>query len=318
MSNNTKDKCYKSSKILSNILEAVGGTPMIRLSRVVEDCPASILAKVEFLNPSGSAKARTALGMILDAERKGIINSKSVIVEPTSGNQGIALAMVGAVRGYRTIIVMPETMSIERRKLIQAYGAEVVLTPAAEDVNGAIKKAQEIAKSIPNAWMPNQFENAANPLFHQQTTAMEILDQLDGPIDAFVAGVGTGGTISGVAGILKKHFPKMKVYAVEPANSAVIAGHSPGEHKIQGIGDGFVPKNLDLDILDAPISVSDEDAIYTARKLAREEGLLVGISSGAAVWAACQVGKQLGAGKKVLTLLVDTGERYLSTDLFSE
>ena len=305
-------------KVCHNILEAVGNTPLVKLNRVANHCPASILAKVEFTNPSGSAKVRTALGMIIAAEKEGVLNSNSVIVEPSSGNQGVALAMVGAVRGYRTIIVMPETMSIERQKLIKAYGAEVVSTPADQDVDGAVKRAQEIVNSMPNAWMPNQFENISNPQYHAATTAQEILAQLDRPLHAIVAGVGSGGTISGVAGELKKHFPDLKVYAVEPANSAVIAGKPPGRHKLQGIGDGFVPKNLDLDLLDSPISVTDEDAINTARRLAREEGLLVGISSGAAVWAACKIGKELGEGKNVLTVLVDTGERYLSTELFAD
>lgn len=305
------------AKVLNNILEAIGNTPLVKLNRIADNCSANILAKIEFMNPSGSAKARAALGMILAAEKDGIINSNSTIVEPTSGNQGIALAMVGAVRGYRTIVVMPETMSIERRKLAKAYGAEIVVTPADQDVNGALKKAQEIVKSTPGSWMPNQFQNPANPEFHQKTTALEILEQIGKEsIDAIVAGVGTGGTLTGVTQVLKKQFPHMKAYAVEPTNSAVIAGKPPGRHKLQGIGDGFIPDNLDLDVLDNPISVSDEDAINTARRLAREEGLLAGISSGAAVWAACQVGKELGTGKNVLTVLVDTGERYFSTELY--
>ncbi|MEG6616057.1 cysteine synthase A [Peptococcaceae bacterium 1198_IL3148] len=305
-------------KVLNNILDAIGNTPMVKLHRVVDHCPANIYAKIESSNPSGSAKARTALGMILAAEKEGILKPESIIIEPTSGNQGIALSMVGAVRGYRTIIVMPDNMSVERQQLIKAYGAEIVLTPANENVEGAVKKAQQLVRTTPHAWMPNQFENSANPKFHEQTTAQEILEQLDQPIDALIAGVGTGGTLSGVAHVLKKHFPQLKVYAVEPSNSAVIAGKPAGPHKLQGIGDGFVPANLDMSILDSPISVSDEDAINTARRLAREEGLLVGISSGAAVWAACEVGKQLGAGKNILTILVDTGERYLSTDLFKD
>lgn len=305
------------SKVADTILEAIGNTPLIKLNKITNGCPAQILAKVEIVNPSGSAKARTALGMILAAEKKGILNPNSVIVEPTSGNQGIALAMVGAVRGYRTIIVIPESMSIERQKIIKAYGAEVVLTPAEQDVGGAVKKAKEIVSTIPGAWMPNQFENADNPQYHAETTAQEILEQLDRPIDALVAGVGTGGTLVGVARVLKRQFPQLKVYAVEPANSAVIAGKPAGPHKLQGIGDGFIPEILDMDILDAPIPVTDEDAINTARQLARDEGLLAGISSGAAVWAACKVGKKLGAGKNVLTFIVDTGERYLSTELFA-
>lgn len=304
--------------IYQNILDAVGNTPLIKLNRVTDHCLANVFAKVEFLNPSGSAKARTALGMILAAEKKGLLQANAVIVEPSSGNQGVALAMVGAVRGYRTIIVMPDCMSTERQKLIKAYGAELILTPADQDVDGAVKKAQQMVATIPNAWMPNQFENPSNPQFHAITTAQEILDQLDQPLHALVAGVGTGGTLSGVARELKKRHPDLKVFAVEPTNSAVIAGQEPGRHQLQGIGDGFVPKNLDLDLLDEPISVTDEDAITTARRLAREEGLLVGASSGAAVWAACQVGNKLGAGKNVLTVLVDTGERYLSTDLFTD
>lgn len=306
------------SKVLSSILDAIGGSPMVKLNRVVNDCPANIYAKIEIMNPSGSAKARTALGMILAAEKEGILKPDSIIIEPSSGNQGIALAMVGAVRGYRTIIAMPDNMSVERQKLIRAYGAEIVLTPAKDSVNGAVEKAKELANQIPNAWMPNQFNNEANPKFHEETTAQEILEQFDQPIDAIVAGVGTGGTITGIARVLKKRFPQLKVYAVEPSNSAVIAGKQPGNHKLQGIGDGFVPDNLDMTILDSPISVTDEDAINTARRLAREEGLLVGISSGAAVWAACEIGKQMGAGKNILTVLVDTGERYLSTDLFED
>ncbi|MTI80070.1 MAG: cysteine synthase A [Firmicutes bacterium] len=304
------------TKVLNNILEAIGRTPLIELNRVVNNCPANILAKVELFNPSGSAKARTAYGMISAAKRDGKIDSNTVIVEPTSGNQGIALSMIGAVLGHRTIIVMPENMSVERQKLVRAYGAEIVLTPASEDVNGALKKAKEIVLSTPNAWMPNQFANSANPEFHSETTAKEILEQLDRPLHALVAGVGTGGTISGVAKVLKKQFPNMKTYAVEPANSAVIAGKPPAPHKIQGIGDGFIPINLDLDIIDGTISVADDDAIMTAQRLAKEDGLLVGISSGAAVWAACKVGNELGKEKDVLTFLVDTGERYLSTDLF--
>ncbi|WP_066637018.1 cysteine synthase A [Desulfolucanica intricata] len=304
------------SKILNNILEQIGETPVVRLNKVKDDCPAELLAKLEMFNPSGSAKARAAYGMILEAEKEGEIKPGSIIVEPTSGNQGIALAMVGAVKGYKVIIVMPDSMSVERRMLAQAYGAEVVLSPAHEDVSGAIRKAREIVKSTPNAWMPNQFANPANPRFHSRTTAQEILKQVDSPIDALVAGVGTGGTLTGIARILKDKYPSIKVYAVEPANSAVIAGSEPGPHKLQGIGDGFIPENLDLSILDAPIPVSDSDAYDMTRRLAREEGLLVGISGGAAVYAAKQIGMELGEGKKIVVILPDTGERYLSTDLY--
>lgn len=303
-------------KVMENILAAVGNTPMVRLSKVKDGCAAEVLAKLEMFNPSGSAKARAALGMVLAAEKEGILKPGSVIVEPTSGNQGIALAMVGAVKGYRVIVVMPESMSKERRQLARAYGAEVVLTPKAEDVQGAVNKAREIVENTPGAWMPDQFANPANPHYHEITTAREILDQVDGPVHALVAGVGTGGTLTGIARGLKKVYPEVKVYAVEPENSAVIAGKPPGEHMLQGIGDGFIPKNLDLDLVDAPVAVSDQEAIEMTRRLASEEGLLVGISSGAAVVAALRVGRKLGPGKTVLTILPDTGERYLSTPVF--
>ncbi len=304
------------SGVNNNILELVGRTPVVRLHKVKDGCPAEILAKLEMVNPSGSAKARAALGMITAAEKAGKINPGSVIVEPTSGNQGIALAMVGAVKGYRVIVVMPDSMSRERQQLARAYGAEVVLTPAAEDITGAMNKARELVAQIPGAWMPDQFSNPDNPAFHEQTTAREILAQVDGEIHALVAGVGTGGTLTGVARVLKKRYPGIKVYAVEPKRSAVLSGGKPGPHGIQGIGDGFVPGNLDLSLVDAPFAVDDEEAFHMTRRLAREEGLLVGISSGAAVHAAVSVGRELGAGKTVLTLLPDTGERYLSTPVF--
>lgn len=305
-------------EIKNHILELVGRTPVVRLNRVKDDCAAEILVKLEMINPSGSAKARAALGMILAAEKTGKIHPGSVIVEPTSGNQGIALAMVGAVRGYRVIVVMPDSMSRERRQLARAYGAKVVLTPAAEDVAGAVKKARELAAQIPGAWMPDQFSNPDNPAFHEHTTAREILEQVDGEIHAFVAGVGTGGTLTGVARVLKGKYPAMKVYAVEPKKSAVLSGGKPGPHGIQGIGDGFVPENLDLSLVDSPYAVGDEDAFAMTRRLAREEGILAGISGGAAVHAAVAVGRELGAGKTVLTILPDTGERYLSTPVFEE
>ncbi|MEW6574045.1 MAG: cysteine synthase A [Bacillota bacterium] len=302
--------------IFNNILEVIGNTPIVRLSRVADDCPARVIAKLEMLNPTGSAKARSAWGMIQAAENAGVLKPGGLIVEPTSGNQGIALAMVGAVRGYRVMLVMPETMSIERKKLMEAFGAEVVLTPAAEDLAGAVRKSRELAASIPGAWMPDQFSNPTNPDYHEGTTGQEILNQLDEPVDAFVLGVGTGGTLTGAARALKKRIPHLQVYAVEPASSAVIGGGPPGHHKIQGIGDGFIPVNLDQSLLTGAVAVSDEEAVNMARRLAKEEGILAGISSGAAVAAAVKVGKRLGAGTTVLTILPDTGERYLSTSLF--
>ena len=305
-----------SVNVLDNVLAAVGRTPMVRLNRVKDDCGAEILAKLEMFNPSGSSKARAALGMVLAAEKAGLIGPGSVIVEATSGNQGIALAMVGAVKGYKIIVVMPETMSVERRKLIQAYGADLVLTPRAEDVEGAVKRAKEIVQKTPNAWTPDQFSNPVNPAFHEQTTAREILEQAGDSIQALVIGVGTGGTLTGVARVLRKACPGIEVYAVEPENSAVIAGKPPGEHMLQGIGDGFVPDNLDKELLTATIPVSDEDALKMTRRLASQEGLLVGVSSGATVVAAVRAGKKLGPGKKVVTILPDTGERYLSTPIF--
>ncbi|WP_207706513.1 cysteine synthase A [Desulfallas thermosapovorans] len=302
--------------IYNNVLELVGHTPVVRLNKVTDGCDARILAKLEMVNPSGSAKARAALGMITAAEKAGLIRPGTVIIEPTSGNQGIALAMVGAVKGYRVIVVMPDSMSIERRQLARAYGAEVVLTPAAQDVDGAVQKAREMVAQIPGAWMPDQFANPDNPAFHEHTTATEILEQVDGEIDAYVAGVGTGGTLTGVARVLKRKYPHIRVYAVEPKKSAVLSGGKPGRHGIQGIGDGFVPANLDLALVDSPFTVSDEEAFNMTKRLAREEGILAGLSGGAAVHAAVTVGRELGPGKTVLTILPDTGERYLSTPVF--
>lgn len=315
---NVDERIDVSMSIMDNVLSAVGSTPMVRLDRVRDGCEADILAKLEMFNPGGSSKARAALGMVLAAEEEGLIKPGSIIVEPTSGNQGIALAMVGAVKGYRVIVVMPDCMSVERRQLAEAFGAEVILTPGEEDVQGAVNKAREIAETTPGVWMPDQFANPANPRFHEKTTAREILEQVSGPIHALVAGVGTGGTLTGVARVLKKTYPEIKVYAVEPENSAVISGGPPGRHMLQGIGDGFIPENLDLSLVDSPVLVSDEEALRMTRRLASQEGLLAGISSGAAVAAALKVGRELGKGKNVVVILPDTGERYLSTPVFKE
>ncbi len=304
-------------KIMENILEAVGNTPMVRLNRVVPPDSAAVLAKLESFNPMSSVKDRISKSMIEVAERKGEINGETTIVEPTSGNTGIGLAMVCAVKGYRLVLTMPETMTIERRRLLSAFGAQLVLTPGAEGMKGAVAKAEEICASTPNSYMPQQFKNKANPWVHKKTTAKEILKAVE-RIDAFVAGVGTGGTITGVGRALKKKHPQVRVVAVEPQDSPVLSGGKPGPHKIQGIGAGFVPDVLDRQAYDDIIGVATADAIEITRRLAREEGLLVGISSGAAAWAALKVARELGVGKIVVVVLPDTGERYLSTDLFGE
>ena len=302
---------------LASILDTVGRTPMVKLSRVVPENSADIYAKLEWFNPMGSIKDRIAKGMIEAAERKGLLTRGSTVIEPTSGNTGIGLAMVCAVKGYKLVLTMPDTMSIERRKMLGALGAEVVLTPGAAGMNGAVEKAKELVTSIPGAFMPQQFENKANPMTHRKTTAREILRALD-KVDAFVAGVGTGGTITGVGHVLRRKFPQVKVIAVEPEGSPVLSGGRPGPHSIQGIGAGFVPKTLDTKVYDSVIRVRNEDAVMAARDLARLEGMLVGISSGAAAWAALRVAKELGPGKNVVVIFPDTGERYLSTDLFGD
>jgi cysteine synthase A len=278
---------------------------------------ATVWAKLERANPGGSVKDRIGLAMIEAAERDGLLKPGGVIVEPTSGNTGIGLAMVAAVKGYRLILTMPDTLSVERRTLLAAYGAELVLTPGAEGMKGAIAKAEELVRDNPGSFMPQQFKNPANPEVHRRTTAVEILHQVEGPIHAFVAGVGTGGTVTGVGEVLKERYPAVQIVAVEPANSPVLSGGQPGSHKIQGIGAGFVPGVLDMDVMDEVITVANEEALEAARRLAREEGLLVGISSGAAAFAALRVAERLGGGKTVVVILPDTGERYLSTDLFS-
>jgi cysteine synthase A len=278
---------------------------------------ATVWAKLERANPGGSVKDRIGLAMIEAAERDGLLNPGGVIVEPTSGNTGIGLAMTAAVKGYRLILTMPDTLSVERRTLLAAYGAELVLTPGTVGMKGAIAKAEELVRENPGSLMPQQFKNPANPKVHRRTTAVEVLQQVDGPIHAFVAGVGTGGTLTGVGEVLKERYPTVRIVAVEPANSPVLSGGQPGPHKIQGIGAGFVPDVLNRDLADEVITVANEEALETARRLAREEGLLVGISSGAAAFAALQVAERLGDGKTVVVILPDTGERYLSTELFS-
>lgn len=301
-----------SSKIVDNITGLIGNTPLVKFNRIIRPGMAAVLAKVEYFNPGGSVKDRICLAMIEDAEARGLLKKGATIIEPTSGNTGIGLAMISAAKGYHCILTMPETMSIERVYILRSYGAEVVLTPGPDGMCGAIMKADELHKNTPNSFMPQQFKNPANPQIHRTTTAKEIWEATDGNVDAFVAGVGTGGTITGVGEFLKSHKPHIKVIAVEPAKSPVLSGGKPSPHKIQGIGAGFVPDVLNRNIIDLVIQVEDEKAFDTAKMLAREEGLFVGISSGAAAWAALKVAEEMGSGKTVVTLLPDTGERYIS------
>ena len=309
------------SKIYTSADQLIGSTPLLELTHIEKkhDLKAKILAKLEYFNPAGSVKDRIAKAMIDDAEAKGLLNADSVIIEPTSGNTGIGLASVAAARGYRIIIVMPETMSVERRQLMKAYGAELVLTDGAKGMKGAIAKADELAKEIPNSFIPGQFVNAATPKAHFETTGPEIFADTDGDVDIFVAGVGTGGTVTGVGQYLKSKKPEVKVVAVEPKSSAVLSTGVAGSHKIQGIGAGFVPDVLDTKIYDEIIPVENDDAFASGKEIGKSEGVLVGISSGAAVWAAIELAKRPeNEGKTIVVLLPDTGDRYLSTPLFAE
>lgn len=309
------------SRVYTSADQLIGGTPLLELTHIEkeEGLEARILGKLEYFNPAGSVKDRIAKAMIDDAEKKGLLKPDSVIIEPTSGNTGIGLASVAAARGYRIIIVMPETMSVERRKLMKAYGAELVLTEGSKGMKGAIEKANELAKEIPNSFIPGQFINPANPAVHKATTGPEIWNDTDGKVDIFVAGVGTGGTITGTGEYMKSQNPNVKVVAVEPASSPVLSKGTAGSHKIQGIGAGFVPDVLDTKVYDEVIAVENEDAFTTGRLIGRKEGVLVGISSGAAVWAAVQLAKRPeNRGKTIVVLLPDTGDRYLSTPLFED
>lgn len=301
---------------VNNISQLIGYTPIVKLNRVVGENDADVYVKLESFNPGSSVKDRIALAMIEEAEREGLLKDGSTIVEPTSGNTGIGLAMLAAVKGYKAILVMPDTMSMERRNLLKAFGAELVLTPGVEGMGGAIRKAEQLVKDNDNYFMPQQFENFANPAVHRRTTALEILEQMEFDIDAFVAGVGTGGTITGIGEVLKEKLPNVEVVAVEPLASPVLSGGKAGPHKLQGIGAGFVPGVINVNIYDKIEKVENEEAMEMGRRVAREEGILVGISSGAAIHAAAIVAKRLGKGKKVVVIAPDTGERYLSTALF--
>ncbi|PRR78927.1 Cysteine synthase [Clostridium liquoris] len=306
-------------KIYNNLIELIGNTPLLRLGKYekVHNVKANLIGKIEYFNPAGSVKDRIAYAMIDAGEKAGLINKDTVIIEPTSGNTGIGLAFVAAAKGYRIILTMPESMSIERRKLLKAYGAELILTPASEGMKGAIKRAEELGAEIPNSYVPQQFNNEANPLIHEETTAMEILRDMDEKVDIFIAGVGTGGTISGVGKALKENNPDVKIIAVEPEGSPVLSGGKPGPHKIQGIGAGFIPSVLDSDVIDEVIKVSNEEAFSTTAEIAKLEGLLVGISSGAAIYAAEKLGiREENKGKNIIIMLPDTGMRYLSTPVF--
>ncbi|WP_411344590.1 cysteine synthase A [Paenibacillus sp. WLX1005] len=308
------------AKVVNNVTELIGGTPLVRLNRLVPEDSAEIYLKLEYQNPGSSVKDRIAISIVEEAEKQGLLKPGGTIVEATSGNTGIGLAMVAAAKGYKCVIVMPETMSLERRNLLRAYGAELVLTPGSEGMNGAVKKAESILKENPDYFIAEQFKNKANVKIHRETTGPEIVEAIDsigGSLDAFIAGIGTGGTITGAGEILKERFPEVKIYAVEPAASPILAGGQPGPHKIQGIGANFVPEILNRDIYDEIIHVENEEAFETARRVAKEEGVLSGISSGAAVHAALKVAKELGKGKRIVVIIPSNGERYLSTPLYN-
>ena len=306
-------------KVYENILETIGGTPLVKLNKITKGVQATVLAKLEARNPGGSIKDRICLSMINEAEKQKLLRPDSVIIEPTSGNTGIGLAMVAAVKGYRLILIMPDTMSLERRTLLMAYGAELILTPGDKGMKGAVEKAEELAKSTPNSFIPQQFNNPANPMIHRETTALEIWNDTEGTVDILVAGVGTGGTVTGVAEMVKSKKSSFKVVAVEPYDSPVLSGGKPGPHKIQGIGAGFIPDVLKLELIDEIFKVKNEEAVVTARQLATEEGIFCGISSGAATFAALQVAKRPeNKNKLIVTILPDTGERYLSSILLQD